>query len=172
MAPSAGTAHATAAGRGARAGGRAHARPRRRAPPRPSAVALAAALVEMTAKSDESILAQARLACAPMALRTRDAGAAPTSSATVYEAVLEGARRWTAIIPQREEQRLASALAAACVAGAGDRRRRRAGGVRWRPSRRRMGNPALIGDAVTAAELARRGDAQRRLAHLVRMNLV
>jgi formiminotetrahydrofolate cyclodeaminase len=129
------------------------------------AVALAAALVEMTAKYDESILAQARLVRAN-ALRTRALEQADIER-DVYQAVLE-ARAMESDHPQREN-RLASALAAAAspplaIAGVG------AQIAALAAESATQGNPALIGDAVTAAELA--DGATRAAAHLVRMNLV
>jgi formiminotetrahydrofolate cyclodeaminase len=129
------------------------------------AVALAAALVEMTAKYDESILAQARLVRAN-ALRIRALEVADIER-DVYQAVLE-ARAMESDHPQREN-RLASALAAAAspplaIAGVG------AQIAALAAESATQGNPALIGDAVTAAELA--DGATRAAAHLVRMNLV
>jgi methenyltetrahydrofolate cyclohydrolase len=129
------------------------------------AVALAAALVEMTAKYDESILAQARLVRAN-ALRTRALEQADIER-DVYQAVLD-ARAMEPDHPQREN-RLASALAAAAsppltIAGVG------AQVASLAAESATQGNPALIGDAVTAAELA--DGATRAAAHLVRMNLV
>jgi methenyltetrahydrofolate cyclohydrolase len=129
------------------------------------AVALAAALVEMTAKYDASIMAQARLARAN-ALRARALELADVER-DIYVPVLE-ARAMDPDHPQREH-RLASALAAAATpplttAGVG------AQVAALAAESATDGNPALIGDAVTAAELA--DGATRAAAHLVRMNLV
>jgi formiminotetrahydrofolate cyclodeaminase len=128
------------------------------------AVALAAALVEMTSRYDDSILAQARGARAN-ALRARMLEIADVER-SVYEPVLE-AQAMDPDHPQRE-YRLASALAAAsapalATAGAGAQ----VAGLAAESAT--QGNPALIGDAVTAAELA--DGATRAAAHLVRMNL-
>jgi formiminotetrahydrofolate cyclodeaminase len=129
------------------------------------AVALAAALVEMTAKYDSSIMAQARLVRAT-SLRSRALEVAD-SERDAYQPVLE-ARAMEPDHPQREN-RLASALAAAsspplAIAGVG------AQVAALAAESATLGNPALIGDAVTAAELA--DGATRAAAHLVRMNLV
>jgi methenyltetrahydrofolate cyclohydrolase len=129
------------------------------------AVALAAALVEMTAKYDDSIMAQARLARAN-ALRARALEMADIER-DAYQPVLD-ARAMAPDHPQREH-RLASALAAAAspplrTAGVG------AQVAALAAESATQGNPALIGDAVTAAELA--DGATRAAAHLVRMNLV
>jgi methenyltetrahydrofolate cyclohydrolase len=128
------------------------------------AVALAAALVEMTAKYDESILAQARMVRAN-ALRTRALEQADIER-DAYQPVLD-ARAMELGDPQRDN-RLASALAAAAApplttAGVG------AQVAALAAESATQGNPALIGDAVTAAELA--DGATRAAAHLVRMNL-
>jgi formiminotetrahydrofolate cyclodeaminase len=127
-------------------------------------VALAASLVEMTARYDDSIMAQARLARAN-ALRDRMLEIAEIER-DVYQAVLE-AEAMDDEHPQREN-RLAAALAAASspaltTAGAGAKIAALAA------ESATQGNPALIGDAVTAAELA--DGATRAAAHLVRMNL-
>jgi methenyltetrahydrofolate cyclohydrolase len=129
------------------------------------AVALAAALVEMTAKYDQSIMAQARLMRAN-ALRARALEVADVER-DIYQQVLD-ARAMEPDHPQREN-RLASALAAAAspplaIAGVG------AQVAALAAESATQGNPALIGDAVTAAELA--DGATRAAAHLVRMNLV
>jgi methenyltetrahydrofolate cyclohydrolase len=128
------------------------------------AVALAAALVEMTAKYDQSILAQARMVRAN-ALRTRALEQADIER-DAYLPVLE-ARGMEPDHPQRDN-RLASALAAAAApplttAGVG------AQVAALAAESATQGNPALIGDAVTAAELA--DGATRAAAHLVRRNL-
>jgi methenyltetrahydrofolate cyclohydrolase len=128
------------------------------------AVAFAAALVEMTSKYDDSILAQARGVRAN-ALRTRMLEVAEVER-DAYQPVLE-AEAMDADHPQRE-QRLAAALAAAsspalATASAG------AQVAFLAAESATLGNPALIGDAVTAAELA--DGATRAAAHLVRMNL-
>jgi methenyltetrahydrofolate cyclohydrolase len=129
------------------------------------AVAFAAALVEMTAKYDDSIMARAREARAN-ALRTRMLEVADTER-DIYEPVIE-AQAMAIDHPQREH-RLAAALAAAsspalATAAAGSQ-------VAFLAAESAIqGNPALIGDAVTAAELA--DGATRAAAHLVRMNLV
>jgi formiminotetrahydrofolate cyclodeaminase len=128
------------------------------------AVAFAAALVEMTATYDDSILAQARSVRAN-ALRTRMLEVAEIER-DVYQPVLD-AEAMDVDHPQRES-RLASALAAASVpalttASAGAQ----VAGLAAESAT--QGNPALIGDAVTAAELA--DGATRAAAHLVRMNL-
>ena len=128
------------------------------------AVALAAALVEMTAKYDESILAQARMVRAN-ALRTRALEQADIER-DAYQPVLD-AQAMEPGDPQRDN-RLASALAAAAApplttAGVG------AQVAALAAESATQGNPALIGDAVTAAELA--DGATRAAAHLVRMNL-
>jgi methenyltetrahydrofolate cyclohydrolase len=128
------------------------------------AVAFAAALVEMTSRYDDSILAQARLARAE-ALRGRMLEIADVER-DVYGQVLE-AQAMDADHPQREN-RLAAALAAASspaltTAGAG------AQVAALAAEAATSGNPALIGDAVTAAELA--DGATRAAAHLVRINL-
>jgi formiminotetrahydrofolate cyclodeaminase len=128
-------------------------------------VAFAAALVEMTAKFDDSILAQAR-GMRAMALRTRMLEIADVEL-DIYGPVLE-AQAMDPDHPQREH-RLAAALAAAsspplATASAG------AQVAFLAAESATQGNPALIGDAVTAAELA--DGATRAAAHLVRMNLV
>jgi formiminotetrahydrofolate cyclodeaminase len=128
------------------------------------AVAFAAALVEMTSKFDDTILAQAR-ATRANALRARMLEIADVER-TIYVPVLE-AEAMDPAHPQRE-QRLAAALAAAsspplATAGAG------AQIAFLAAESATQGNPALIGDAVTAAELA--DGATRAAAHLVRMNL-
>ena len=127
-------------------------------------VAFAAALVEMTAKYDDSILAQAR-GMRASAMRTRMLEVADIER-DAYQPVLD-AEAMAADHPQREN-RLASALAAAsapalATAGAGAQ----IAGLAAESAT--LGNPALIGDAVTAAELA--DGATRAAAHLVRMNL-
>ncbi len=129
------------------------------------AVAFAAALVEMTARFDDSLLARAREARAN-ALRTRMLEVADIER-DIYQPVLD-AQAMDVDHPQRE-QRLAAALAAAsspalATAGAG------AQVAYLAAESATQGNPALIGDAVTAAELA--DGATRSAAHLVRMNLV
>jgi formiminotetrahydrofolate cyclodeaminase len=129
------------------------------------AVALAAALVEMTSKYDASILAQARMVRAN-ALRGRALDQVEIER-DAYQPVLE-ARAMEPGDPQRDN-RLASALAAAAApplttAGIG------AQVAALAAESATQGNPALIGDAVTAAELA--DGATRAAAHLVRMNLV
>jgi formiminotetrahydrofolate cyclodeaminase len=128
------------------------------------AVAFAAALVEMTSKFDDSILAQAR-GMRASALRTRMLEIADVER-DIYQPVLD-AEAMDPGHPQRE-QRLASALAAAsspplATANAG------AQVAFLAAESATLGNPALIGDAVTAAELA--DGATRAAAHLVRMNL-
>jgi formiminotetrahydrofolate cyclodeaminase len=129
------------------------------------AVAFAASLVEMTSKFDDSILARAREARAN-GLRTRMLEIADVER-DIYAPVLE-AQAMEPDDPQRE-QRLAAALAAAsspalATASAGSQ-------VAFLAAESAtQGNPALIGDAVTAAELA--DGATRAAAHLVRMNLV
>jgi formiminotetrahydrofolate cyclodeaminase len=127
-------------------------------------VAFAAALVEMSAKYDDSVLAQARGARAN-GLRARMLEVADVER-SVYQDVLE-AQAMHHDHPQRE-YRLASALVAAsapalATAGAG------AQVAALAAESATNGNPALIGDAVTAAELA--DGATRSAAHLVRMNL-
>jgi formiminotetrahydrofolate cyclodeaminase len=128
------------------------------------AVAFAAALVEMTSKYDDSILAQARGVRAN-ALRTRMLEVAEVER-DAYQPVLD-AEAMDTDDPQRE-YRLASALAAAsapplAIANAG------AQVAFLAAESATLGNPALIGDAVTAAELA--DGATRAAAHLVRINL-
>ena len=128
------------------------------------AVALAAALVEMTAKYDDSILAEARMTRAN-ALRGRALEMAEIER-DAFVPVLE-AFAMEADHPQREH-RLAAALAAAAsppltTAGIG------AQVAALAAESATQGNLALIGDAVTAAELADGGT--RAAAHLVRMNL-
>jgi formiminotetrahydrofolate cyclodeaminase len=118
----------------------------------------------MTSKYDDSILAQARGVRAN-ALRARMLEVADVER-DVYQPVLD-AEAMDADHPQREH-RLASALAAAsapalATAGAG------AQVAALAAESATQGNPALIGDAVTAAELA--DGATRAAAHLVRMNL-
>jgi formiminotetrahydrofolate cyclodeaminase len=127
-------------------------------------VAFAAALVEMTATYDDSILAQAR-GMRATSLRTRMLEIAEIEQ-TAYEPVLE-AEAMEPGHPQREH-RLAAALAAAsapplATASAG------AQVAYLAAESATQGNPALIGDAVTAAELA--DGATRAAAHLVRVNL-
>jgi methenyltetrahydrofolate cyclohydrolase len=128
------------------------------------AVALAAALVEMTAKFDDSIMAQARMARAN-ALRGRALELVEIER-DAYEPVLQ-AQAMEPDHPQRDH-RLAAALAAAAsppltTAGIG------AQVAALAAESATQGNLALIGDAVTAAELADGGT--RAAAHLVRMNL-
>ena len=128
------------------------------------AVALAAALVEMTGKYDDSIMAQARMARAN-ALRGRALELVEIER-DAYAPVLE-AQALEPDHPQRDH-RLAAALAAAAsppltTAGIG------AQVAALAAESAIQGNLAVIGDAVTAAELADGGT--RAAAHLVRMNL-
>ena len=127
-------------------------------------VAFAAALVEMTAKYDDSILAQAR-GCAPTRCGHRMLEIADIER-DVYEPVIEAeAMRRTSRSVRTGSRRPSPrpTSPALTIAGAG------AQVASLAAESATKGNPVLIGDAVTAAELA--DGATRAAAHLVRMNL-
>ena len=128
------------------------------------ACSLAAGLVEMTARYDDSLLAQARLARAG-ALRER-ALEIVDHEVTAYEPVLE-ALAMDADHPQRE-MRLAAAKAQAAagplaIAGIAAQ----LGGLAAESAVN--GSDEMVAEAVVAAELA--DGACRAAAHLVRINL-